>query len=80
MAWIDYEKACNFVPHNWINECMELFGIADNVKNSLEKSVEQWKLSVTSEGEYLGEVDVKRGIFQGDSFSPLLFVLSHLCR
>ena len=27
-------------------------------------------------GEVLGEVDVKRGIFQGDSLSPLLFVLS----
>ena len=28
-----------------------------------------------SNGEDLGEVDVKRGIFQGDSLSPLLFVL-----
>ena len=31
---------------------------------------------LTSNGEDLGEVDVKRGIFQGDSLSPLLFVLS----
>ena len=42
---------------------MELFGIADNVKNFLEKSMEQWKLSLTSNGENLWEVDVKRGIF-----------------
>ena len=26
-------------------EFMELFGIADNVRNFLEKSMEQWKLS-----------------------------------
>ena len=38
--------------------------------------MEQWKLLLTSNGEVLGEVDVKRGIFQGDSLSPLLFVLS----
>ena len=36
----------------------------------------QWKLSLTSNAEELGDVDVKRGIFQGDSLSPLLFVLS----
>ena len=76
MAWIDYKKAYNFVLHNWINGCMELFGITDNVRTFLEKSMEQWKLLVTSKGEYLGEVDVKKGIFQEDSYSPLLFVLS----
>ena len=39
-------------------------------------SVQQWRLSLTANGEDLGEVNVKRGIFQGDSLSPLLFVLS----
>ena len=73
MAWIDYKKAYDFVRHSWINECIKLFGIADNVKNFMEKSMEQWKLSFTSNGEDLGETQVKRGIFQGDSLSPLLF-------
>ena len=76
MAWIDYKKAYDFVPHSWIKECMEMFGIAENVRTFLEKSMEQWKLLLTSNGEDLGEVDVKRGIFQGDSLSPMLFVLS----
>ena len=60
MAWIDYRKAYEFVPHNSINECMKLIGIADNVRNFLEKSMEQWKLSLTSNGEGLGEVGVNR--------------------
>ena len=55
---------------------VELFRFADNVKNSLEKDMEQWKLLLRSNGEDLEEVDVKRGIFQGDSLSPLLLVLS----
>ena len=75
-AWKDYKKGYDFAPHSWINECVELFRTAKIVRNFLEKSMEQWKLSLTSNGEDLGEVDVKRGIFQGDSLSPLLFVLS----
>ena len=50
---------------------MKLFG-----RNFFEKSMEQWKLSLTSNGEDFRKVDVKRGIFQGDSLSPLLFVLT----
>ena len=76
MSWIDYKKAYDFVPHSWICECMEMFGVAENVRTFLERSMNQWKLSLTSSGEVLGYVDVKRGIFQGDSLSPLLFVLS----
>ena len=41
MAWIDYKKAYDVVPHSCISECMELFGIPDNVRNVLEKSMEQ---------------------------------------
>ena len=53
-----------------------MFGIAGNVREFLQRSMVQWKLSLTSNGEELGDVNVKRGIFQGDSLSPLLFVLS----
>ena len=37
--------------------------------------MQQWRLSLTANGEDLGEVNVKRGIFQGDSLLPLLFLL-----
>ena len=30
MAWIDYKKAFDMVPHPWILKCMRLFGCADN--------------------------------------------------
>ena len=79
MACISYKKVYSvkwFVLHSWINECKELFGIADNVRNFLEKSMEHLKLSLMSNDEDLGEVDVKRVIFKGDSLLPQLFVLS----
>ena len=76
MAWIGYRKAYDLVPHSWVNQCMEMFGIAENLRTFLQKSMQQWRLSFTANGEDLGEINVKRGIFQGDSLSPLLFVLS----
>ena len=42
----------------------------------MQKSMGQWKLLLISNGEELGDVDVMRGIFQGGSLSPLLFVES----
>ena len=75
MAWVDYRKAYDMVPHSWIVECMDIFGIAENVKAFLTSSMNNWKTKLTSSGEFSGTVNVKRGIFQGDSLSPLLFVL-----
>ena len=34
-----------------------------------------WQTELTSSGESLAEVNIRRGIFQGDSLSPLLFVI-----
>ena len=44
MAWIDYRKAYDFVPHSWILECLDMLGIADNARSFLEKSMKKWKL------------------------------------
>ena len=74
MAWIDYKKDYGIVPHSWISECLEMFGIASNVQDFLNNSMKSWKLELNASGKTLGEVDVRRGIFQGDSLSPLLFV------
>ena len=30
MAWINYKKAYDMVPHLWIVECLDLFGVAEN--------------------------------------------------
>jgi len=75
MMWIDYWKAYDSVPHSWILEVLKLYKIADNVCNFLLSSMMLWKTAVTLNGQPLGCVNIQRGIFQGDSLSPLLFVM-----
>ena len=75
MTWVDYRKAYDFVSHSWTLECLDMLGIADNVRTFLGKSMEKWKLLLNSNGSDLCEVDVNRGIFLGGSLSPLIFVI-----
>ena len=44
MAWIDYKKAYDMVPHLWIIECLDLFEVEDNIKSLLVNSMEKWKV------------------------------------
>ena len=76
MAWIDYKKAYDMVLHSWIIECLDLFGVAENIKIFLVNSMEKWKVMLCSANSELGEVEIKRGISQGHSLSPLMFVLA----
>ena len=76
MAWIDYKKAYDMVPHSWIIECLDLFGAAENIKSLFVNSMEKWKVMLCSGDSELGKVEIKQGIFQGDSLSPLVFVLA----
>ena len=71
MAWIDYKEAYDMVPHSWILESLELANVADNVINFITRSMRNWNVDLTSCGEFLGKVNIRRGIFQGDSLSPL---------
>ena len=75
MAWIDYKKAYDMVPHSWILKCLEMVGAAKNMISIISNSMMNWKTVLTSRGTALGQVDIRRGIFQGDSLSPLLFVV-----
>ena len=58
------QKSYDLVPQSWVSEHMEMFGIAENLRTFLQKCMQQWRLLLTANGEDLGKVNVKRGIFQ----------------
>ena len=74
-AWIDYKNAFDMFPHSWIVECLGMVGVSEQIKLFLSESMKAWRFDLTCNNQSLGRVDIKRGIFQGDSLSPLLFVL-----
>ena len=44
MAWIDYTKTYDIVPHSRIIERLDLFGVAENIKTLFVNGMEKWKL------------------------------------
>ena len=64
------------VHHSRIKKPMEMCGVADNISQLLSKSMENWKTILMSGNEEHARVNIQRGIFQGDTLSPLLFVIS----
>ena len=75
MCWIDYRKAYDMVLHSWIMECLTMFKIANNDQKLLQYAMSLWKVELTSNNQNFGNVTIKRGIFQGDSLSLLLFII-----
>ena len=41
MAWINYKKTYDMVPHSWIIKCLDLIGVVDNIKSLLVNSLEK---------------------------------------
>ena len=55
-----------------------MVGLDDNIIGLIKQSMNKWRTNLYADGRLLGSVPIRRGIFQGDSFSPLLFVIALL--
>ena len=78
MGWVDHKKVYDVVPRSWIITTMGMVGLADNIIGLTKQSMNKWKTKLYADGKRLGPVPIRRGIFQGDSSSPLLFVIALL--
>ena len=51
-------------------------GVAEDIKSLLVNGMEKRKVMLCSGNSELDEVEIRRGIFQGDSLSSLVFALA----
>jgi len=79
MAWTDYQKAFDRVPHSWVIKSLELIGINNKVISFTKKVMSCWRtrMRLHTESKLTETEDIKTqcGIFQGDSLSPQLFCI-----
>ena len=78
VVWIDYKKAYDRVPHGWLELVLEAISAPAIVRRSIARLIPMWESKFTmrtDDGPVQTNLTFKRGLFQGDSLSPLLFCL-----
>ena len=48
MAWINYKKAYDMVPHCWIINSLKMYKISDEVINFIDKTMKTWRVELTA--------------------------------
>ena len=75
MTFIDYKKAYDSVPHSWILSCLTMCGISSSIIDLFEASFKQSYVNLMLGKVSLGRIKINRGLFQGDSVSPIHFII-----
>ena len=80
MAWVDYRKALDSVPHGWFLMVLDMLKLSPTIISFLKHNMGLWKISLrlthANGTRKTDNLRIKCGIFQGDSLSPLLICLS----
>ena len=79
-VWLDYKKAFDSVPHSWLIQALKLAKVPQKVVNAIETLTNRRHtiLTINNRDESMTTEIIKflKGIFQGDSLSVLLFIIS----
>ena len=83
VAWLDYKKAFDSVPHSWILASLCIAKIPAKIINTISNLMTKWKTRLTVHGEMTSieteELEYLKGILQGDTLSLILFILAVIC-
>ena len=76
VAWIDYQKAFDSVPHSWVEKSIALVGVNSKIVRFCKLSMEKWNtrffLKTKQEIMQSQPIQIRRGIF----LLPLLFCIA----
>jgi Reverse transcriptase (RNA-dependent DNA polymerase) len=81
VAWIDYAKAFDSVPHSYIQWLFKVMQVPDLLRKFLKGIMNNWRVRYEA-SDHRGKTErsnylrIRSGVLQGDSFSPLLFCLA----
>uniref|UniRef100_H3B0G5 Reverse transcriptase domain-containing protein n=1 Tax=Latimeria chalumnae TaxID=7897 RepID=H3B0G5_LATCH len=75
ITWVDYNKAFDSVPHSWLIHALRMYKVNEKVIALLSMLMQTWA-NVSGQQYQTQSVCIERGIFQGDSLSPLWFCLA----
>ena len=79
-VWLDYRKAFDSVPHEWLLYTLKLAKVPEKLIFAIRELTKVWKtklqLNGTHESIMTETINFLKGIFQGDSLSVILFILS----
>ena len=74
-TWIDVKKAFDSVDHSYLIECIKMLNFPPWIYPFLKSTISKWKIDIKLNNKTILEKSIQKGILQGDSLSPLLFVL-----
>ena len=76
MTWVDFRKAYGMVPRMSMIKALKLIDAAPNVIALLKSTLIDRKTELILGRISVGEVNISKDTFQGDSLSLLLFIIS----
>lgn len=80
LAYIDYQKAFDSVPHSWLLEVLHLYKICPFITDFLRNAMRKWETELITSGKEAEQspikIKIQRGLFQGDALSALWFCLA----
>ena len=64
------------VPQSWILHCRKMYKISHEVINFIAKTTQTCRVELTARERSLPETHIQRGISQGDTPSPVIFIIA----